>query len=137
MFLDDIFHKWLDKFDNEPFHSMINNLDPDLKFTFENPSKSLNFLDINIWIVESNLVFDIHYKSANSFNYLTCTSYHPPHIKNNILLPLAKHIVGIVTNSTENRLKELKEYLLDRNHPQHIIDHSFQAKISAKISNWK
>ena len=108
MFLDDIFHKWLDKFDNEPFYSMINNLDPDLKFIFENPSKSLNVLDINIRIVESNLVFDIHYKSANSFNYLTYTSYDPPHIRNNILLSLAKHIVGIVTNSTENRLKELK-----------------------------
>ena len=47
-FLDDVFHKWLDNFDIEPFHSMINNLDPDLKFIFENPSKSLNFLDNNI-----------------------------------------------------------------------------------------
>ena len=25
----------------------------------------------------------------------------------------------------ENRLKELKEYLLDRKHPQHIIDYNF------------
>ena len=45
---------------------MINNLDPDLKFTFENPSKSLNFLHINIQIVENSLVFDIHYKRTNS-----------------------------------------------------------------------
>ena len=28
-FLDDVFHKWLDNFDTEPFYSMINNLDPD------------------------------------------------------------------------------------------------------------
>ena len=28
-FLDDVFHKWLDNFDIEPFYSMINNLDPD------------------------------------------------------------------------------------------------------------
>ena len=47
-FLDDAFHKWLDNFDIEPFYSMINNLDPDLKFIFESPSKSLTFLDINI-----------------------------------------------------------------------------------------
>ena len=58
---------------------MINNLDPDLKLIFENPSKSLNFLDNNIRVVENNLVFDIHYKLANSFNYLTYTSCHPPH----------------------------------------------------------
>ena len=47
-FFDDVFHKWLDNFDIEPFYSMINNLDPDLKFIFESPSKSLTFLDINI-----------------------------------------------------------------------------------------
>ena len=47
-FLDDVFHKWLDNFNIEPFYSIINNLDPDLKFIFESPSKSLTFLDINI-----------------------------------------------------------------------------------------
>ena len=77
--LDDVFHKWFDNFDIEPFYSLVNNLDPDLKLIFENPSKSLNFLDINIRVVENNLVFDIHYKLANSFNYLTYTSCHPPH----------------------------------------------------------
>ena len=34
-FLDDVFHKWLDNFDIEPFYSMINNLDPDLKIIFD------------------------------------------------------------------------------------------------------
>ena len=87
---------------------MINNLDPDLKFIFENPSKSLNFLDINLQIVENNLAFDIYYKATNSFNYLTYTSCHPPHTKNNILLSLAKCIISIVTNIRENRLKEFK-----------------------------
>ena len=105
--------------------SVINNLDTDLKFIFKNPSKSLNFFDINIRIVESNLVFDIHYKPTNSFNYLTYTSCHPPHTKNNISLSLAKRIVSIVTNNRENRLMELKEHILDRKHPQYIIDYSF------------
>ena len=49
---------------------MINNLDPDLKFVFENFSKSLNFLGINNQIVENILVFDIYYKPTNSFSYL-------------------------------------------------------------------
>ena len=43
--LDNAFHKWLDNFDIESFHSMTNNLDPALKFIFENSSKPLNFLD--------------------------------------------------------------------------------------------
>ena len=41
------------------------------------------------------------------------------------MLSLAKRIVSIITNNRENRLKELKEHLLDRKHPQHIIDNSF------------
>ena len=65
-FLDNAFHKWLDNFDTEFFHSMINNLDPDLKFIFNNSSKPLNFIDINIQMVENNLVFDIHYKRTHS-----------------------------------------------------------------------
>ena len=42
-FLDDIFHKWLENFYIETFYNMINRLDPDLKFIFENPSESLKF----------------------------------------------------------------------------------------------
>ena len=91
-FLDDVFHKWLDNFDIEPFYSMINNLDPDLNLSLN--FKSLNFLDINIRIVESNLVFDIHYKLINSFSYLTYTSCHPPHRKNNISLSLVTKVMN-------------------------------------------
>ena len=105
---------------------MINNLEPYLKVIFGNPSKSVNFLDINIQIVQNNLVFDIHYKPTSSFNYLTYTSCHPPHTKNNIPLSSANRTVSIVENNNrENRLKELKEHLLDRKHPQHIIDYRF------------
>ena len=84
-FLDDVFHKWLENFDIVLFYSMINNLYLDLKFISENFSKYLNFFDISIRIFENNLVFDIYYKATNSFNYLTNTSCHPPHTKNNIL----------------------------------------------------
>ena len=34
-FLEDVFHKWLENFDIEHFYNKINNLDPDLKFIFE------------------------------------------------------------------------------------------------------
>ena len=54
-FLHDVFYKWLESFDVESFYKMINNLGPSLTFTFENLSKSLNFLDINLKIVENNL----------------------------------------------------------------------------------
>ena len=112
---------------------MINNLDLDLKFIFENSSKSLKFLAINIQMVENNLVFDIHYKPANTFSYLSYTSYHRPHTKNNISLSLAKCIVSIVTNNRENRLKELKEHLLDGKYPQQIIVYRFKKIFQPKF----
>ena len=55
-FLDDVFHKWLENFDSEPFYNLMENLNLDLKSNFESTSKSLNLLDINIQIVENNLV---------------------------------------------------------------------------------
>ena len=39
-FLVDIFHKWLENFDIKQFYDLINSLDEDLKFIFENPSRT-------------------------------------------------------------------------------------------------
>ena len=95
-FLDDIFHKWLENFDTKKSYYLINSPDEDLKFIFENPSRTLNFLDIQLKIVNDALVFDIYYKPTSSFNYLTYSSCHPSHTKNNIALSLAKRIIKTV-----------------------------------------
>ena len=34
-FLDDVFHKWLMQFNIQDFYKIINELDPDLQFIFE------------------------------------------------------------------------------------------------------
>ena len=88
----------------------FNGFDEDLKFIFENPSRTLNFLDIQLKIVNSTLVFDIYYKPTNYFNYLTYSSSHPNHTKNNIELSLAEPIINIVTGNKEKRLSELKNH---------------------------
>ena len=77
---------------------LINSLDEDRKFIFENPSRTLNFLDIQWKIVNNTLVLDIYYKPRNSFNYLTYSSCHPSH------------------TNRERRLSELKKHLTERNH---------------------
>ena len=66
-FLDDIFQKWLENFDIKQFYDSLE----DLKFIFKNPSTTLNFIDIQLKIVNNTLVFDINYTPTNSFNYLT------------------------------------------------------------------
>ena len=132
-FFDVIFHKWLESFDIKKFYDLINSLDEDLKFIFENPSSTLNFLDIQLKIVNNTLVLDIYYKPTNSFNYSTYSSCHPSHTKNNIALSLAKRIINIVTDNREKRLSELKKHLIERNHPPDTIDYTctkcFQPKL--------
>ena len=106
-FLDDIFHTWLINLDIEPFYKLINELDPDLKFIFEKRTTNINFLDINIKIIDNQLHFDIYHKSTNSFTYLKYNSCNPSHTKNNISLSLARRIIRIVTDNRNYSLEEL------------------------------
>ena len=108
-FLDNIFHKWLENFGTKQFYDLINSLDEDLEFIFENLSRTLNFLDIQLKIVNNTLVFDIYYKPTNSFNYLTYSSCHPSHTKNYLALSLARRIINTVTDNRKKRLSKLKK----------------------------
>ena len=129
---DEIFHKWLENWlDIKQFHDLINGLDEDLKFIFENPSRT--FLDIQVKIVNNTLVFYIYYEPTSSFNYLTYSSCHPSHTKNNIVLSLAKRIINIVTDNRETRLSELKKHLIERNHLPEIIDYTFTKCFQPKL----
>ena len=125
------------KFWYKTVYDLINSLDEDLKFIFENPSRTLNFLDIQLKIVNNTLVFDIYYKPTNSFDYLTYNSCHPTHTKNNIALSLAKRIINIVTVNRETRWSELKKHLIERNHPPEIIDYAFTKCFQPKFDKNK
>ena len=137
IFLGDIFHKWLENFDIKQFYDLINSLDEELKFIFENPSRTLNFLGFQLKIVNNTLVFDICYKPTNSFNYLTYSSCHPSQTKNNISLSLAKRIINIVTDNREKRLSELKNHLTERNHPPETVDYTFTKCLQPKLDKNK
>ena len=102
----------------------MNELDPDLQFIFEELTKNINFLDINLKI-NNKLHFDVYHKPTNSFSYLHYKSCHPPHTKNNIALSLARRIARIVTDNKNTRLQELKGHLLKRKHQEKITDYSF------------
>ena len=136
-FLDDIFHKWLENFDIKQFYDLVNSLDEDLKFIFENPSRTLNFLDIQSRIVNNTLVFNIYYKPTNSFNYLAYSSCHSSHTKNNITLSLVKRIINIVTDNKEKRLSESKNHLTERNHPPETINYTFTKCFQLKLDKNK
>ena len=54
-FLDNIFHKWLENFNINQLYDLINSFDEDFKFIFENQSRTLNFQDIQLKIVNNTI----------------------------------------------------------------------------------
>ena len=74
----------------------MNELDPDLQFIFKELTKNINFLDINLKIINNKLHFDVYHKSTNSFRYLHYKSFYPPHhTKHNIALHSSAHFFGV------------------------------------------
>ena len=80
-----------------------------LNLLFEKLTTDINFLDINIKIVDNQLHFDIYHKPTNSFSYLKYNSCHPSHTKSNISLSLARRIIRIVTENRDYRLEEIRK----------------------------
>ena len=117
--LDD-FHKWSIQFNIQDFYKIKNEIDADLQFIFEELPTNINFLDINLKTINSKLHFDVYREPTNYFSYLHSKSCHPPYMKNNITLSVARRIVRIVTDNKSNRLQELKDHLIEK-----IIDCSF------------
>ena len=69
----------------QDFYKIMNELNPDLQFIIEEFTTNINFLDINLKIIDKKLHFDV-YQLTNSFIYLHHKSCHPTHTKNNIAL---------------------------------------------------
>ena len=128
-FLDDCFILWT-KSENDLsiFHEILNSLHPDISFTMESSTEELPFLDVMIKCVNGKIITDIYYKPTDTKQYLMYNSCHPKHTKNNIPFNLARRICTIVseTNTINQRLSELKQFLLNRNYPEQIIDNGIQ-----------
>ena len=77
---------------------------------------------------------DIYRKPTDSFNFLNYHSCHPKHTRDNIALSLAKRIVRIVSLDVDARLAELKEQLLQCNHPESSINYAFSKIYSPKVA---
>ena len=60
-FFDDVFHKWPIQINTQDLYRIINELDSDFRFIFEELKTNINFLNINLAII-NKLHFDIYHK---------------------------------------------------------------------------
>ena len=143
--MDDDFLPWNEALDINIFLEILNKMHPMIKFTIEpsthheNNTQTINFLDVKVILHENGKVdTDIYYKETNTQDYLNYQSHHPIHVKKNIPYNLAKRIIVFVSNEkTMNyRLKELKEWLINCNYPESIINKAFHnAKLQGPAPN--
>ena len=151
-FLDDIICLW--KGSLEDLYSFIrelNQLHPTIKFTFTHSSpyecmitenhdcwchntKAIPFLDTQIWIENGKFYTDLYRKPTDRCQYLLPSSCHPAHITENIPYSLAYRIIRICSTSElrDQRLQELREFLLQRNYSGSLVDNALDR---AKLIN--
>ena len=84
-FLDDCFILWTKGEENlKIFHSVLNELHADLKFTIEYSNERLPFLDVLLIKSNNRISTDIFFKETDSKQYLNFYSFHPKHTKTSI-----------------------------------------------------
>ena len=128
-YIDDCFIICNNRYEFQPFYLMISNLDQTIKFTKEDNTKELPFLDITVIKNHDNsITTDIFYKKTNSHRYLDFRSCHRHHTKVNVPYNSAQRMCKIVSDNTkrEYRLQELKGFLLSCYYPQKLIDHAIR-----------
>ena len=103
-FLDDCFILWSDDMDKLMiFHKLLNELNPDIKFTMEVNDAKLPFLDVLIIKEDDRLSTDVYYKSTDTHQYLHFGSCHPHHTKQLFLvLHLGNDFVVLFSDGSRN-----------------------------------
>ena len=104
--LGDCFIPWTKSEEElKTFHSILNNLHDDIKFTLEYDQNEIPFLDVMVRNKAGKIETDISYKETDSKQYLLFSSCHP---KINIPYNLARQLKTIISeqNVLINRMKK-------------------------------
>ena len=92
-YLDDCFILWNHNTEKlAAFHQLLNELDPNIKFTIERSDTKLPFLDVLVIKADTKLLTDIYYKPTDTHQYLHFGSCHPHHTKTAIPYNLVKRL---------------------------------------------
>ena len=98
------------------FHSII-------KFTAEYSEGEVNFLDVNIKLIDGELKIDLFVKPANTHHFLDPTSCHPYHCKKGIPYSQALRFNRICSNNEtfDRHCNDLEKWLMERGYNEKMI----------------
>jgi hypothetical protein len=136
-YVDDILGLWVGtERQLDQFLTEINNINKSIKFTMEFGDKTINFLDININILNNKLDFDIYRKETYTDNLIHNTSKHHPSQKLSVFHSLLHRLLNVPL-STDKYKKEISTIkLLAKNNgfSAEIIDRLLKNKIRKRES---
>ena len=144
-YIDDIFFLWQgSKQELEDFITHMNNVHPTIKFKcaendhYDFTSKSVNFLDMKIFIDEKGfLQTTLYTKPGKLCQYLLPSSHHPSHITKNIPYSLAYRLLRLesVRENFVANLEKLRADLLTRRYPAASISDAFSKVLTLNRSD--
>ena len=132
-YIDDIFMVWPKCQNLNNFLHRLNNHHPQIKFTFMQSTKSIDFLDITVYKDSDfnktgKLSTSTYQKENNLYQYLHFTSNHPQSIFRALIIGEATRYVR--TNSSREmyykQLRKLSERLKKRDYPLNFIKKSLR-----------
>jgi hypothetical protein len=132
-YLDDCFIIWPNsKYNLSEFEKELNDLHPKLKFTKEQNTTEISFLDIRVYVSNNQVYTDIYYKLTDTHQFLPFQSCHPRHTKISIPYSQARRLCTIIDdNEIKNaRLQEMKGFFLSNGYPRKVINDSIKKALS-------
>ncbi|XP_041420379.1 uncharacterized protein LOC121394196 [Xenopus laevis] len=128
-YIDDLLCVWKgDEMSFITFVQKLNQNELNLKFTSEYRSKTIEFLDVKLMVVDKEIQTTIFRKSCSGNTLLHATSCHPKNLVDGI--PVGQFLRLRRNCSTnmkfQEQAEEMKERFLDRGYGRKIVDRAYQ-----------
>ena len=123
-YIDDIFFIWEhDEESLKVFIEQVNMFHSTIKFTAEYSKEAVNFLYVNIKLIDGELKTDLFVKPTDTHQFLDPTSCHPYHCKKGIPYTQALRLNRICSdNGTfDRRCNDLEKWLMERGYNEKMI----------------
>ena len=121
---DDIFFIWENGEESlKVFIEQVNLFHSTIKFTAEYSKEEVNFLDVNVKLIDGELKTDLFVKPTDTHQFFDPTSCHPYHCKKRIPYSQALRLNRICSdNGTfDRRCNDLEKWLMERGYNEKMI----------------
>ena len=122
--IDNIFFIWEHGEESlRDFKDQVNLFHPTIKFTAEYCKEEVNFLDLNIKLIDGELKTDLFVKPTDTHQFLDPTSSHTYHCNKGIPYSQALRLNRICSDNTnfDKRCNDLEKWLIERGYNEKMV----------------